>query len=81
MKDVRHPGARRSKGPTRAAKEIIAVAEEMGFEYLGLSGRGHLQFRRPGCPLVTASASPSCAFAKKNAIGDLRRALAAGGAA
>lgn len=80
MTKAAQPGSRRSRGPSRVARELIQIAEEMGFEYLGVSGRGHLQFRREGCPMVTASATPSCKFAKNNAIGDLRRALAAGGA-
>lgn len=73
----KQPGARKSRGPSRTSKDLIAAAKDMGFRYDGISSRGHLRFRREGCPLVTASATPGCPFALKNALADLRRSLAA----
>lgn len=60
--------------PSRFARDLARKAAELGFEYEYLRG-GHIRFKHPLGGMVTASATPSCPFALKNALGDLRRAV------
>lgn len=61
------------KYPSRFAREVAEKAGEMGYT-MSLTGSGHLRLTKDGLPgCVTASATPSCPFALKNVLGDLKR--------
>lgn len=57
-----------------AQRADIALAENLGWEYVGLTHRQHLKYRHPiSRALVILSNTPSDHRAVKNGMADLRR--------
>lgn len=62
------------KTPKGCARLREAFEYAIGRGWVITPHKGHFQFRKLGCGLITSSGSPGCPHAAKNVIRDLQRA-------
>lgn len=62
-------------------KRIREIERRAGIVFVAITftGSGHVRLTLPNGRRVTCSASPSCPFAIRNIVGDIRRARLQGG--
>lgn len=63
-----------SKRPKRFEREMLEIAEKLGFEFVRTTGRGHMLLRHSNGASTTISSTPHGeSIAKKSATQQLRR--------